>query len=122
MTRSFTDRVFGGVCGGLAANLPLSAWALRVIFIVLTPLGLGIPVLVYAALWWVLPQESLIADVGGGFLRFLLVTVIIVGTVVLWFGRDAVWLATASGASLFLPALLLLYSVVFLLRQVGAGA
>jgi phage shock protein C len=118
MTRSFTDRVFGGVCGGLAANLPLSAWVLRILFIGLIPLTLGIPVLVYAALWWVLPQESLIADIGGGLFRLLWVVGIVACTVILWLGRDAAWLTAASGASLFIPALFLLYSGVFLLRQV----
>ncbi|TVR23639.1 MAG: PspC domain-containing protein [Anaerolineaceae bacterium] len=122
MTRSFTDRVFGGVCGGLAAKLPISAWVLRVVFIVLTPLSLGLAALVYAALWWILPQESLIADVGGGLWRFMLALIVVGGSVALWLGRDADWLAASDGASLFFPALFLLFSVVFLIRQIGTAS
>lgn len=120
MTRSFTDRVFGGVCGGLAARSPVGAWALRVAFIILTPLSLGLAALIYVALWWLLPQESLIADVGGGLWRFLLVLVVIGGSVALWLGREADWLAAPDGQSLFFPALFLLFSAIFFIRQIGA--
>jgi phage shock protein PspC (stress-responsive transcriptional regulator) len=49
MYRSFTDRVFGGVCGGLAAILPINAWVFRAAFIVLSIMTVGaVPAVVVA--------------------------------------------------------------------------
>ena len=57
LARSRSDRVFGGVCGGLGKNTDLPSWAWRVIFC-LTLLYFGAGLLIYILLWIFLPQES----------------------------------------------------------------
>jgi phage shock protein C len=57
LARSRSDRVFGGVCGGLGHNTDLPSWAWRVIFC-LTLLYFGAGLLIYILLWIFLPQES----------------------------------------------------------------
>lgn len=118
MTRSFVDRVFGGVCGGLAGSLPVSAWTLRLLFILLTPLSLGLAGLVYVGLWWLMPQESLISDgrIGAG--RVLLIIGMVVGSIALWIGNFSGSLVTAEGVHLYGYLVALLFSVIFLIRQV----
>ena len=120
MRRSFTDRVFGGVCGGLAATLPFSAWVLRGIWVVLTPLTLGLAAAVYVAVWWLLPQESLIRDMRGGFFRFILVMIVIGGVIAAWVGQQTGDFVGPSGQPLFASVVIVLLSCVFLLRQVRA--
>jgi phage shock protein C len=51
------DKVIAGVCGGLAAFTGIDPWIIRIGFIVLTLLG-GHGVLVYLALWLLLPRRS----------------------------------------------------------------
>ena len=58
MYRSFSDRVLGGVCGGLAAALHVNAWLIRLIFVVLTLVSLGAFAALYLLLWWIVPAES----------------------------------------------------------------
>jgi phage shock protein PspC (stress-responsive transcriptional regulator) len=118
MTRSFVDRVFGGVCGGLAGSLPVSAWLLRLIFIILTPLTAGLAGLVYVGLWWLMPQESLISDVRIRAGRALLIIAMVVASVALWIGFITNNLTTESGVNLYGYLVALLFSVIFLIRQV----
>jgi phage shock protein PspC (stress-responsive transcriptional regulator) len=118
MERSFTDRVFGGVCGGLAADLRLNAWLLRLVFVALTLISLGVFALAYLALWWALPQESLIRERRGGLTRWLLVLGLMAVMIGVWAGHQAGWLVGASGQALVGPVLLVIVSMVFLLRQV----
>jgi phage shock protein C len=54
LARSRTDRLLGGVCGGLGAHTGLPSWAWRVIFC-LTGLYFGVGVLLYLLLWLFLP-------------------------------------------------------------------
>ena len=35
LTKSSTDRVFSGVCGGIAEFTGISAWAIRILFLLL---------------------------------------------------------------------------------------
>ena len=56
LARSRSDRVIGGVCGGLGHNTDLPSWAWRVIFC-LTLLYFGAGLLIYLLLWLFLPQE-----------------------------------------------------------------
>jgi len=56
LARSRTDRVFGGVCGGLGRSTDLPSWAWRVIFC-LTVLYFGAGLLIYILLWIFLPQQ-----------------------------------------------------------------
>jgi phage shock protein PspC (stress-responsive transcriptional regulator) len=122
MVRSFTDRIFGGVCGGLAARLPLPAWGIRLLFIALTILGLGFGLLLYLALWWALPQESLITERRGGWLRLLFAVVIAGALAAIWIGWRTGDLVGPDDQSLVIPALLVVMSSVYFLRQVRAAS
>jgi phage shock protein PspC (stress-responsive transcriptional regulator) len=55
--RSQTDRMLGGVCGGLAKYLNIDVTLVRLFFVVFTLLG-GIGPLVYIILWIVVDSES----------------------------------------------------------------
>ncbi|MDX2141550.1 MAG: PspC domain-containing protein [Chloroflexota bacterium] len=119
MLRSFTDRVLGGVCGGIAAAVRVNTWIVRAAFVALAIASLGAFAALYLILWWVMPQESLYARKRGG-LPFPLLLVFIALTVALWLGRDAAWLRAPGGESLYLPLLALVLALVFFLRQVRA--
>ena len=54
--RSRTDRMLGGVCGGLAESLGVDAALLRIGLVALTLLGVGIGVVLYAAIWMLAPE------------------------------------------------------------------
>lgn len=56
LLRSRTDRMIGGVCGGLAQYFGLDSSALRVISALLIMFG-GMSVWVYLILWLVIPEE-----------------------------------------------------------------
>lgn len=55
--RSATDRVFGGVCGGLAAWLGVSPLVVRIVFMLLA-MANGTGLAVYVALWLLVPREG----------------------------------------------------------------
>ncbi|SIR90147.1 PspC domain-containing protein [Williamsia sterculiae] len=55
LERSRTDKWFGGVCGGLAAHFGWSPALVRTLF-VLSVILPGPQVLVYLALWIVIPK------------------------------------------------------------------
>ena len=55
--RSESDRMLGGVCGGLATYLGVDATLVRLFFVILF-FGSGIGVLAYLALWIIAPEES----------------------------------------------------------------
>jgi phage shock protein C len=54
--RSRTNRQVAGVCGGLAEHFNLDATLIRVLFVVLAVLG-GSGILIYVAMWIIVPQE-----------------------------------------------------------------
>ena len=54
LSLSSTDRVIGGVCGGLGAHTGLPSWAWRVIFCV-SVFYFGIGLLFYLLLWIFIP-------------------------------------------------------------------
>lgn len=56
--RSRTDRIFGGVCGGMAKSLGWSGFRMRVIYVLVSILSVAFPgILVYLILWIVIPTE-----------------------------------------------------------------
>jgi phage shock protein PspC (stress-responsive transcriptional regulator) len=57
LTLSTTDRVIGGVCGGLGAHTGLPSWAWRVIFCA-TVFYFGVGLLFYILLWIFIPRDS----------------------------------------------------------------
>ncbi|MEK6442955.1 PspC domain-containing protein [Pseudonocardia sp. T1-2H] len=55
--RSRSDKMLGGVCGGLAESLDVDAGLIRIGLVVLTVFGFGAGVLIYAAAWALAPVE-----------------------------------------------------------------
>ena len=119
MLRSFTDRLFGGVCGGLAATFRINSWIVRALFVILAVMSVGAFAAVYLLLWWLVPQERLLAERRGG-VPVVFVLLLLVLTAVLWALRDQGMLNAPDGTSLYLPLLALILSLVFFLRQVRA--
>jgi phage shock protein PspC (stress-responsive transcriptional regulator) len=113
MRRSFTQRIFGGVCGGLAASLRLNVWLLRTLFVLLSLLSLGAVALWYVVLWWVMPPDSPSEQRSMHFspLAFFSLLIPVALTVAVWFARDMLPM------NVFAPGILMVVSVVFFLRQ-----
>ena len=59
LTRNMLNRVLGGVCGGIGSYLGISGWWVRAAFaaLVLTNVGLGL--LLYVLLWFIIPGQTL---------------------------------------------------------------
>ena len=58
LRRSRTDRMLGGVCGGLAESLGADAALLRVLVVALTLITGGAAALVYVAAWVLAPEDD----------------------------------------------------------------
>jgi phage shock protein PspC (stress-responsive transcriptional regulator) len=58
LTRSTTDRMIGGVCGGLATYLGVDPTLVRIIFVFLVLSGVS--PLLYVVLWVVVPSDTAI--------------------------------------------------------------
>jgi phage shock protein C len=58
LRRSRTDRMLGGVCGGLGESLGVDAAVLRIGFVTLTVLGVGMGVVLYVAVWMLAPETD----------------------------------------------------------------
>lgn len=57
LTRSETDRMIAGICGGLAAYLGIDAVLVRALFVILLfASGIGFPI--YLILWFIMPSEE----------------------------------------------------------------
>jgi len=50
-----SNRMIAGVCGGIAENFGWSASSLRVVWILLTLVLVGSPILFYMILWFLMP-------------------------------------------------------------------
>ncbi len=118
MYRSFTDRVLGGVCGGLARALPLNAWVWRFSFIALAFITLGAFVLLYLALWLAIPMQSPTGRSRGGSGLLVFTLALIVITFAGWIISNTGGLRGPAGQPLYWPAMLLLVSAIFFVRQV----
>lgn len=66
LVRSSQDRVLGGVCAGLGRRVGLAPWPARLLFILLLLVVPGSQLLVYPALWLLMPDESWVAGRPGG--------------------------------------------------------
>ncbi len=123
MYRSFTDRLLGGVCGGIAQSLPFTnSWVIRVLFIVGTLLTLGALALGYLIVWMIVPQQSLIFPRRGG-LGWGSVTVLILLAVIGLSVMNRYGLLQLTGQPNLYPlALALLFGVFFFMRQLGRSA
>ena len=61
LTRSTSDKVIAGVCGGLAAYLDIDSTLVRLAFaILLFASGIGLPI--YLILWIIMPEEDSQSD------------------------------------------------------------
>lgn len=58
LRRSRTDRMLGGVCGGLAESLGVDAALVRIGLVTLTVLGFGTGIVLYAAIWMLAPETD----------------------------------------------------------------
>ena len=56
--RSSTDKMLGGVCGGLAESLGVDVTVLRLAFVALTVLGAGAAAVIYVAIWALAPVDT----------------------------------------------------------------
>jgi phage shock protein PspC (stress-responsive transcriptional regulator) len=58
-TRSRSDRMLAGVCGGLARHLGWRPDRVRIVYVLLSLLSAAFPgILVYLALWFLMPEED----------------------------------------------------------------
>jgi phage shock protein PspC (stress-responsive transcriptional regulator) len=57
LTRSETDRVIAGVCGGVAHYLEVDPVLVRLLFVLLT-FASGMGVVIYLILWFIMPLET----------------------------------------------------------------
>ncbi len=57
LARSETDRVIGGVCGGLGEHTPVPSWSWRLLFVLML-VCFGTGFLVYILLWIFVPQKA----------------------------------------------------------------
>lgn len=55
--RSKTDRLLGGVCGGIGRYYDTDPNLVRILWVVLTLLSVGIGVIAYLAAWIIIPEE-----------------------------------------------------------------
>lgn len=59
LRRSSSDRMIGGVLGGIARYLQIDPTLTRVSFVILSVLSVAFPgILVYLILWLLVPKES----------------------------------------------------------------
>jgi len=58
LLRSKTNRVYGGVCGGLGDYFGVDPTIIRILTVVLAFASGGGVVLVYFILWWVIPEAG----------------------------------------------------------------
>ncbi len=62
--RSSTDKMLGGVCGGLAESLGIDVTVLRLAFVALTVLGAGAAAVIYVAIWALAPIDTPVTPAG----------------------------------------------------------
>ncbi len=46
----------GGVCAGIAYNLGIPTWVVRLLWVLINALGVGFPITVYILLWVFVPR------------------------------------------------------------------
>jgi phage shock protein C len=58
LTRPREGRILGGVCAGLGRKIGLDPWPTRVLFLVVLLVLPGSQLLVYPALWFLMPSTQ----------------------------------------------------------------
>jgi signal transduction histidine kinase/phage shock protein PspC (stress-responsive transcriptional regulator) len=111
--RSRTDRILGGVCGGLARSLGIDPLVVRVAVVALTVAG-GTGALLYVLAWLMLPEDgtdrslahAAVRDRGTNLGEVLAVGSIVLGAILLvratgiWFSDAFVWPLLLAGVGL----------------------
>jgi phage shock protein C len=128
LTRSLSDRTLGGVCGGLGAYLDVNPWWVRGTFVVLGLFTAGTGVLIYLALWFILPPETL-ADIPRDpsdqrathpeTMILIGCAVIVMGLIVL--ARNLGVLSGENGDA-FLPLVVIVFGLTVLVKQLWRAA
>ncbi len=62
LTRSSTDKMLGGVCGGLASYFDTDPTVIRLIAIVALFLSVGTAVIAYLIAWAIMPLDGVIPE------------------------------------------------------------
>ncbi len=113
LRRSRTDRILGGVCGGLARSLGIDPLVVRVAVVALTVAG-GTGALLYVLAWLMLPEDgtdrslahAAVRDGGTNLGEVLAVGSIVLGAILLvratgiWFSDAFVWPLLLAGVGL----------------------
>lgn len=58
LMRMKEGKVLGGVCGGIGTYFDIDPVVIRILWVVLTLLSVGIGVIVYIAAWFLMPEEG----------------------------------------------------------------
>ena len=58
LKRSSSNRVIAGVCGGIAQTYGWDPTIVRLVYVLLTLVGVGTGILVYLVLWIIMPQQD----------------------------------------------------------------
>ncbi|HEX3052386.1 MAG TPA: PspC domain-containing protein [Aggregatilineaceae bacterium] len=119
LTRSLMNRTLGGVCGGLGEYIGINPWWVRVAFMMLGIFTAGTGVLIYLALWWIMPSQSLPDTTRER--RTDPETVIMIGFAVIVMGlivlaRNLGILSSDNGDA-FLPLVIIAFGLVLLVKQ-----
>lgn len=59
LTRSRSNRMLGGVCGGLGEYFDVDPTWIRIAFVALILFGMGSPLIGYLLLWLIIPRAEL---------------------------------------------------------------
>ena len=113
LRRSRTERILGGVCGGLARSIGIDPLVVRVAVVALTVAG-GTGALLYVLAWLMLPDDgtdrslayAAVRDRGTNLAEVLAVASIVLGVILLvrgtgiWFSDALVWPLLLAGVGL----------------------
>lgn len=129
LTRNLTDRVLGGVCGGLGAYVGVNPWWVRALFVILGLFTAGTGALIYLALWFILPAQTL-ADIPNEAEKderiSLPETVVLVGIAVIVMGliilARNLGILSGTGGDAFLPLVVIGFGFVLLIKQLWRAA
>lgn len=55
--RSRTNKMLGGVCGGLGRYMEVDPTVIRLVWVVVTLLSCGIGIIIYLAAWILIPES-----------------------------------------------------------------
>ena len=55
--RSKKERILGGVCGGLAEHIDVDPSIIRLVWIVVTLVSIGLGIIIYLAAWIIVPED-----------------------------------------------------------------